>query len=76
MTECSAHTQIRSVRCPALITHPWLQVPRALAPFTHAAAALAKGVACLEHDPQWAASVLRLTSQPLLVMPSQLSNLQ
>jgi hypothetical protein len=50
----------------ALPTHPGLQVPKALAPSTQAGAALAKGVAGVLHDPQWAASVLRFASQPLL----------
>jgi hypothetical protein len=57
-------------------THPGLQVPSALAPLTHAGAALVKGDAGVVHEPQWAASVLRFTSQPLLALPSQSPNLQ
>jgi hypothetical protein len=39
-----------------------------------AVTALAKG--SVLHDPQWALSVLRFASQPLLATPSQLPNLQ
>jgi hypothetical protein len=57
-------------------THPTLQAPKALAPLTQAAAALGKGAAGVLHAPQWAGSVLRFASQPLLASPSQFSNLR
>jgi hypothetical protein len=62
--------------CNQLKPYPLLQVPKALAPFTQAAAALAKGDACFLHDPQLAASVFKFASQPLFGLPSQSPNLQ
>jgi hypothetical protein len=66
----------RIIDSQASHTHPGLQVPNALAPFTQAGAALVKGDAGVVHDPQWAASVLRFTSQPLVVFLSQSAKLQ
>jgi hypothetical protein len=52
-------------------THPWLQVPNTLAPFTQAGAALAKGAAGVLHAPQLLGSSLTLASQPSLTTPLQ-----
>jgi hypothetical protein len=57
-------------------TYPALQVPKAGWPLTQAAAALLKGAAGVLHAPQFAASVFRSISQPLLATPSQSANLQ
>jgi hypothetical protein len=69
-------TRLAAIGNLALPTHPGLQVPKALNPFTQAAAALAKGAAGVLHAPQLSTLVLRFTSQPLLASPSQSSNLQ